>query len=640
MIEGSRQDDCVTLHHPSHLTDTLKVLSEFREEGTLCDVTILVDGKTYPAHKNVLASCSDYFKAMFTGGMRESRQSEIVLESISSDVFEQILKYIYEGSFSIEMMSALDLLHASSMLVLLDMQKECIKYLHKNINSKNCFSIRGIGNLYSPTLVKDSDDFISKNFELLIYEKEVLSLSHRELLKLLSSDEIVCKSEDAVSEVVEKWLNVRSSWCLVDVSSLLKTIRFPYLSEAALKCLIATLHGIDAKTSSVAISKNSPDAQYVKSLKNEYKLQTRKNKKGLACRTCQSKVSVVLCVSLRGDVYCYHLSSKRFRKLERFPHNWQPSHLIVNDDIVYATGSSYKVGEGIYTSEVNSFNPIDGKWTTLKKMSKSRAHHCAAFLDGCLYMIGGRNERLDELGTNGISTSVECYNTNQKVWCSKAPTKMKRIDSAAVATNKHIYVIGGSFLVDYVENSRSVERYDPVKDAWETMPPLNKGRFGCSAVYMNDKVFVFGGMNSTGILELFDFEYFDIVRNQWVLQTIPYNKPVHAVFCLDEKIIVSVKSSYSEDIFLQYSFFRRNGIKHERLNEFIHPNHKTSSFRYAVTKMLNYDIDKKPDATCHCSEYEYEEQSSSEDEFMPSSDDDDDFMNGWIGGFQPFGMFI
>ena len=100
--------------------------------------------------------------------------------------------------------------------------------------------------------------------------------------------------------------------------------------------------GIDAKTPSVT-STPSSDTQFVRTLKAEYKLQQRKHKTSLDCRMCQRKVPVVLCVNLRGEVFCYHMQSKRFRKLDRFPHLWQPSQLVVNEDVVYATGGALKV---------------------------------------------------------------------------------------------------------------------------------------------------------------------------------------------------------------------------------------------------------------------------------------------------------
>lgn len=51
--------------------DTLSIMHELRQNGLLCDVTIKLEysgqKKKFAAHKLVLASCSPYFKAMFTG---------------------------------------------------------------------------------------------------------------------------------------------------------------------------------------------------------------------------------------------------------------------------------------------------------------------------------------------------------------------------------------------------------------------------------------------------------------------------------------------------------------------------------------------------------------------------------------------
>ena len=269
-------------------------------------------------------------------------------------------------------------------------------------------------------------------------------------------------------------------------------------------------------------------------------------------------------------------------------------------------------------------------------MAKHLGRHCASYLNDCLYIIGGKDQYDGYNQLSEVNRTVQCYHTTKKVWLSRASTTHARIDSAAIATGKHIYVIGGTFPINSLDTARSVERYDPVKDRWEDMPPLNKGRSGCTAVYINDKIFVFGGRNSTGIIELYDFEYLDPVKNTWVLRTIPYNKPIHSVFCLNDKIIVSLKSSLGADIYLQYSFVRRNGIRQERLTEFIHPNHRTTNFRYAVTHILNYDMDRKPEGTCDCNDYD---QSSSEDEFLQgSSDDDSDILDGWLDN--PFGMFL
>jgi len=49
-----------------YLCQVLLGLNELRKEGHFCDVTLSVDGVKFPAHRNVLASFSPYFKVRFS----------------------------------------------------------------------------------------------------------------------------------------------------------------------------------------------------------------------------------------------------------------------------------------------------------------------------------------------------------------------------------------------------------------------------------------------------------------------------------------------------------------------------------------------------------------------------------------------
>lgn len=54
----------------SHAKSILNAMNSLRKSNTLCDITLRVENADFPAHRIVLAACSDYFCAMFTSEVR------------------------------------------------------------------------------------------------------------------------------------------------------------------------------------------------------------------------------------------------------------------------------------------------------------------------------------------------------------------------------------------------------------------------------------------------------------------------------------------------------------------------------------------------------------------------------------------
>lgn len=50
----------------SHSTDMLSKLRSQREAGLFCDITLRTNGRSYSAHRAVLAAVSDHFQEIFT----------------------------------------------------------------------------------------------------------------------------------------------------------------------------------------------------------------------------------------------------------------------------------------------------------------------------------------------------------------------------------------------------------------------------------------------------------------------------------------------------------------------------------------------------------------------------------------------
>ncbi|KAF0898135.1 hypothetical protein E2562_001783 [Oryza meyeriana var. granulata] len=62
-------------------------------DGT--DVSFIVDGETFPAHRAVLAARSPVFRAELLGSMAESKMSCITVQDIEPVIFRALLRFIY-----------------------------------------------------------------------------------------------------------------------------------------------------------------------------------------------------------------------------------------------------------------------------------------------------------------------------------------------------------------------------------------------------------------------------------------------------------------------------------------------------------------------------------------------------------------
>lgn len=67
----------------------------------MCDLTFKVGTKIIHAHKIVVASSSDYFDKLLTGGFRESNSREINIEGIEPTAFGLIIEYMYTSELEI-----------------------------------------------------------------------------------------------------------------------------------------------------------------------------------------------------------------------------------------------------------------------------------------------------------------------------------------------------------------------------------------------------------------------------------------------------------------------------------------------------------------------------------------------------------
>ena len=120
---------------PSRLQRNLEKLFE---TGVDTDVTFLVQGEKFTAHKNLLSARCSYFERMFHSQMKESLSNEIEVTDISPAAFKGMLHFIYSGQtpeYSEE--TSLELLSAADKYGIDDLSETCETIICSNLQPKN-----------------------------------------------------------------------------------------------------------------------------------------------------------------------------------------------------------------------------------------------------------------------------------------------------------------------------------------------------------------------------------------------------------------------------------------------------------------------------------------------------------------------
>ena len=103
---------------PDFGSSVLGSLNEQRLLGHYCDVSILVQGQAFKAHRAVMAASSLYFRDLFSSAP-ESSSSQVVFElpsSVTPACFQQILSFCYTGRLSMATSEQLVLMYTAGYL--------------------------------------------------------------------------------------------------------------------------------------------------------------------------------------------------------------------------------------------------------------------------------------------------------------------------------------------------------------------------------------------------------------------------------------------------------------------------------------------------------------------------------------------
>ncbi|XP_045605635.1 uncharacterized protein [Procambarus clarkii] len=107
-------DQTIFLRWNDHHNCILRMLSNIRKKEQYCDATIMCEGRFFPVHRIVLATCSSYFEDIFA--KLNCNHPMIVLMDTKSAYLEVLLSYMYGGEIGILERNLADVLRTASAL--------------------------------------------------------------------------------------------------------------------------------------------------------------------------------------------------------------------------------------------------------------------------------------------------------------------------------------------------------------------------------------------------------------------------------------------------------------------------------------------------------------------------------------------
>lgn len=266
----SRSGDRTSTFDPSHSDNLLHGLNLLWRKQLFCDVTLTAQGQQFHCHKAVLASCSQYFRSLFSshpplgggvggqdglGAPKDQQQqppqqqppqqqqpppqeepgtpssspddklltspraiNNLVLQGCSSIGLRLVLEYLYTANVTLSLDTVEEVLSVSKILHIPQVTKLCVQFLNDQISVQNYKQVCKIAALHG---LEETKKLANKYLV-----EDVLLLNFEEMRALLDSLPPPVESELALFQMSVLWLEHDRETRMQYAPDLMKRLRF------------------------------------------------------------------------------------------------------------------------------------------------------------------------------------------------------------------------------------------------------------------------------------------------------------------------------------------------------------------------------------------------------------------------------
>ncbi|XP_067293075.1 kelch-like protein 33 [Pseudorasbora parva] len=510
------KEDRKRISAEEHMKYSLQHIRQLWTQRVGCDVELDAEGRVFHAHRVLLVASSDYFRAMFTSGMKESRQESVSLLLVRAAKFEALLHFSYSGALALGWGSVFELTCTSLQLQFQTAFSLCLNFLEQEIDAYSCLDVLSFAEAYGMAdLLALANDFVLRHFQDVSITPKFCDLPVEKIKNYLQSDSLCVPSELPVFKAVMTWIEAFPRKRVKLARELMGTIRFPLMTFKEFKEVksVTSWPRIGGKNLYESLLEDFSSSSDVLTKFRVYKPKdtlvlvggeriTDNFDKRRPCSEMWFSNSLQNHVGL--------VKKLEWRMLGNLPEKPRFSHGVgAMRGKLYVVGGRHYYGKDDTMKCTYMYDPIQNSWQRLADMHERRSSFTLVILNGKLYAIGG--ERDSEV--NMETVEVYCPNTNS--WSFACPLDQALICHAASVWNGTIFLSGG--LDSQNQCLSSMILYHPEQGSTYLAEMRNGRALHCMET-LGDRLYVAGGVSCDADGQLVDqlaCEVYDPVANSW-----------------------------------------------------------------------------------------------------------------------------
>ena len=215
-----------------------------QQDAVFTDACVSAGGREFRCHRAVLCAGSGLFRAMFTGGLRETTAQTAQIHDVSAAAFAVVLRFLYTGEARFgDVPAAEAVLLAADRLDVAPLRARSAAWIRDNLTPRDCARVWGMAEqLCVASLAQRAREVACDHVLTLRHDEAfLLQLQPQHMLELLQSDFLCINSEDEAVELIRAWIQADAEARRALLAPLTLRIRFTAVSPGVAAELLQQL---------------------------------------------------------------------------------------------------------------------------------------------------------------------------------------------------------------------------------------------------------------------------------------------------------------------------------------------------------------------------------------------------------------